>query len=480
MTPILYLRYLLLLLLFSASLSSKAQLQVFHNLPSAIEAAKNSNKHLIILRTEFSTIRWSREKNRPIAAWYIDELLKSEKMQNELQEKFVLYAFDYLESSNNDQIAMNETYLYGFPPNMIILNDKLQHIGYLELTKFDLQSDLIAMIRTSIEEFKPMVDKSVVLELKFEKKKISSEELSQLIQHRANLSMSSKKYLNYLALNQMKFPGEDENLLNNILAEIFTIEDPFFNYFLSNIDIPTEHKLMFALQMKKLSVHNADVPTYHKLIPAIDSLNEKYYADEIEGTEYAAVFPKSSFVDYSGQLLESINVYAKAGASKLLSEVSESYVGQILNNYDERRNDHIALTLSMLEGMKSSIMDHHRSADTSSVFNWDKFLEEAVKEAAMNMDQDIASNFNEIAWIYYLHAEGESDLKKAVAWCQQSLDFHSTKHNNDTMAHLHYKLGNKDLAIYYQTIAVSLAVAEGLPEEYIQRYKDQLEKFKRD
>lgn len=465
-------------LLISHSSELSAQLQVFTDLQSAKEAAKNLAKHLIILRTDFETIKRSVEVDYPTPEWCVDKLLKGENLQHELKDDFVIFTFDSRVADSDNQRVILEDYKYDYLPNMIILDHNQKPIAYLELSQANLESDLNAMIRSSIDKFQPEVDEAAKLESKFSKKIISSEELIKLIQHRDNLSLSSKKYLNYLAVNNMMLPRENEYGENPIHGEHYSVEDPFYRYYMNNPSIRTDLKIVFGTQLKDVCMSRNDVKTYHKLIPLLDSLMEKSYDDSYSEGLLGDVFPKSLYLDNSRQTLESISFYAKNEALELLRETSEAFIEQLISNYEVQKMEQVAASISMLELLKPSIIDHLIAADTTQSFNWEKYVEVESKKAAIGQDKFISSSLNEIAWVYFQHVISEADLKKAIDWCQKSLELHPRKENNDTMAHLHFKLGNKDLAIYYQSLAVSLAEAEGLPKEYIQRYKDQLEKFK--
>lgn len=71
------------------------------------------------------------------------------------------------------------------------------------------------------------------------------------------------------------------------------------------------------------------------------------------------------------------------------------------------------------------------------------------------------SELNEYAWNAYLNETDKGKLQTALQWALQSVSKESNFYNNDTVAHLYYKLGNKKDARKYAETALKLGKAAG-------------------
>ena len=87
-----------------------------------------------------------------------------------------------------------------------------------------------------------------------------------------------------------------------------------------------------------------------------------------------------------------------------------------------------------------------------------------------------ANELNSIAWSFYESVEDKQMLNEAVKWAERSVEIESTFYNNDTLAALYYKLGNKKAAKAAAKKAIELAKASG--EDYTET-KELLEKIER-
>lgn len=87
-----------------------------------------------------------------------------------------------------------------------------------------------------------------------------------------------------------------------------------------------------------------------------------------------------------------------------------------------------------------------------------------------------ANELNSIAWSFYEGVDDKKMLKEAVKWAERSVEIESTFYNNDTLAALQYKLGNKKAAKAAAKKAIELAKASG--EDYTET-KELLEKIER-
>jgi thioredoxin-related protein len=66
---------------------------------------------------------------------------------------------------------------------------------------------------------------------------------------------------------------------------------------------------------------------------------------------------------------------------------------------------------------------------------------------------------NEAAWYFYENVEDKNQLKEAVKWAQKSVQLNNLYFNNDTLAALYYKIGDRKNARKYAEKAIALAKA---------------------
>ena len=69
------------------------------------------------------------------------------------------------------------------------------------------------------------------------------------------------------------------------------------------------------------------------------------------------------------------------------------------------------------------------------------------------------SELNNLAWTFYDAVDNPQRLKKALAWAERSVELDSQFYNNDTLAHLYFKLGKKGKAKRTAEKAISMAKA---------------------
>ena len=90
----------------------------------------------------------------------------------------------------------------------------------------------------------------------------------------------------------------------------------------------------------------------------------------------------------------------------------------------------------------------------------DNYAASAVAYYQKYPSQD-AEELNEQAWAFYLSIDNLEHLKAALAWAQQSVALDSQYYNNDTLAALYYKLGDKKNARKAAEKAIQLAKDSG-------------------
>lgn len=87
-----------------------------------------------------------------------------------------------------------------------------------------------------------------------------------------------------------------------------------------------------------------------------------------------------------------------------------------------------------------------------------------AKTAVKYYDQYPSNNFlelNEAAWGFYENVEDKALLQKALGWGLKSVELQNEYFNNDTVAALYYKLGNKKQATKYAKKAIAMAKKNG-------------------
>lgn len=86
---------------------------------------------------------------------------------------------------------------------------------------------------------------------------------------------------------------------------------------------------------------------------------------------------------------------------------------------------------------------------------------EGYAEALVNYLDKFPSNdweeLNQAAWNFYEYIDNPQQLKKALGWAERSVKLNKNYYNMDTLAALHYKLGNKKPAKKAAEEAIKLA-----------------------
>lgn len=92
--------------------------------------------------------------------------------------------------------------------------------------------------------------------------------------------------------------------------------------------------------------------------------------------------------------------------------------------------------------------------------NGNLYAKTAVEYYDKNPMEDY-TELNEAAWGFYQMVDDKAMLQKALQWALQSVAIKSEYFNNDTVAALYYKLGEKKNAMKYAKKAIALAKKEG-------------------
>lgn len=89
--------------------------------------------------------------------------------------------------------------------------------------------------------------------------------------------------------------------------------------------------------------------------------------------------------------------------------------------------------------------------------NWEKYVEQAILMANSYQDDYDWKTMNTLAWDFYMNITDKASLELAIPWIKRSIEIESNYFNNDTYAHLLYKLGRKEEALKVAEKAVILA-----------------------
>ena len=90
----------------------------------------------------------------------------------------------------------------------------------------------------------------------------------------------------------------------------------------------------------------------------------------------------------------------------------------------------------------------------------EEFADAAVQLYTIRPSDDW-EELNSIAWTFYELVDDPAKLKTALGWAEKSAALNRNFYNIDTVAALHYKLGNKKQAKKFAKEAIKLAKAEG-------------------
>ncbi len=309
---ILFLRYTPLFLILLCTFNATAQMKLFMTSKEALQASQKSNKNLIILRTEFSTIKFSKEKNYPTRELYVDDLLKTEQTQNALADNFVVLLYDQQESSKDDQKYIKSNYFYDYTPTMIILNSKANPIAYIRLYNHEMPFEIPEILHASLKEFEGESKQLRKLEKKFEVKTISSDELIDLIQLRSNLCLRSKDYWNYFSTLNAKLPIDSEFSWSTICKEDFSIKDSFFQFLMEADETYDDYKLSMVSNLKELREMENDIESYQYLTALGDSLTKAMFSKDAD----VSGFFTTMLPDWEGGMeevnsMKMIEIYSK-------------------------------------------------------------------------------------------------------------------------------------------------------------------------
>ncbi len=177
-----------------------------------------------------------------------------------------------------------------------------------------------------------------------------------------------------------------------------------------------------------------------------------YYAEDADS-------PMFDFLFKNRQAFE--NAY---GEEMVRGKIQEAAFRKVMQSGDELPES-IVQKLDAFFTEKCPDIAPRLSAETAmSLYrmsgNPDLFAETAVKYYDKYPSEDFLE-LNEAAWGFYENVDDKAKLEKALGWALKSVSIESHYFNNDTVAALYYKLGNKKEAMKYAKKAIAIAKKNG-------------------
>jgi tetratricopeptide (TPR) repeat protein len=277
--------------------------------------------------------------------------------------------------------------------------------------------------------------------------------------------------------HRQPLPKQIEFASETYLKEDFSIHDAFFKFLMEADESYNDIKSSMVSNLKELREMENDIESYQYLNSIGDSLMINMFSQDGEISGFLnTMFPDWQDGMEEANTLKMIEMHSKAGNDSLLIITAKRHVDSILEGYEEKVKSIKIGQIAKLEFFKEALMINPPPTDT--IFNWEDYKNQSIESVVSSLNRDYSNELNQICWYYYEIVDNKDALLEAIAWCQESIRLNSVKENNDTMAHLYMKSGDKSKAIEYQTIALEIAKKEGLDPEQIKYYSDELEKFK--
>lgn len=157
--------------------------------------------------------------------------------------------------------------------------------------------------------------------------------------------------------------------------------------------------------------------------------------------------------------------------SSYLDKAVISYVVDKTFNEDEQKFDkEKALNIfKTYRGSRADKLYFTLAYDVATYINEPDAIEKAGLELDKYAMELSSGKLNEMAWYFFENIKNKASLKKALEWALLSVKIESNYFNNDTVANLYAKLGDKARAKKYAEIAIKLGVEQGADTEITQQ-----------
>jgi hypothetical protein len=374
-----------LLLSIHFTIPSTAQMEIYHSIKKATEIAQNEKKKLIILRTEFRMIEYSKRSGYLTSEGKIDQVVKTSQFQQALKNDFLISSYDQEESSIEDQQFVKGKYFYNFTPNIIILDSKLNSLAYIPLSMYEDSNSLDKIIQSSLSDFSKDSKEMKYLEDAFKKKSIGSDELIRLIKLRANLYLRSKDYWNYFTTTKAPLPKQIEFASETYLKEDFSIHDAFFKFLMEADESYNDIKSSMVSNLKELREMENDIESYQYLNSIGDSLMINMFSQDGEISGFLnTMFPDWQDGMEEANTLKMIEMHSKAGNDSLLIITAKRHVDSILEGYEEKVKSIKIGQIAKLEFFKEALMINPPPTDT--IFNWEDYKNQSIESVVSSLN----------------------------------------------------------------------------------------------
>ncbi len=467
--------FLFTVLTISFTAFACTQSNTFKSLSEAVQAAKIGKKQLIIFRINNNKINFSHLRNEQ-STGIVDSLIQSAAFRNPFKKDYLFYYIDEQQLGIEDNLYLSQHFLNDPAPHMIILNDREETIAYIPLLSDKLGTDFYFFIQNRIRDFEPYVKTIQVLEPKLKAKKLSSTELTELIDSRYRLRKASIIHWNTFAASKEIIPLNNE--LTLFTEEAFNTEDIFFRYLVDADSSYSNLKIKLLQNLKDKAIREANVDKYLSLKSSCDSLRnlslygsskppinskpvsteEKEYQDE-ETMKLIRLYTNAK---NESQLIKAATMFARNLVSSTPKAERSDEKPVIIAGPDN--NDIFGkLTVTNEEGdtVKVKSSEDIKSKETSK-----------VSAAALH-----AGYLSQIAWSFAEVVKNKTNLLEAIVWCKKSIEWYPGKENHHAIAQLYYLTGKPQKAIEHQKKAISIAVSENLTQKQIQYHREALSKF---
>lgn len=188
---------------------------------------------------------------------------------------------------------------------------------------------------------------------------------------------------------------------------------------------------------------------------AAQQLDDPYYKEILKRREAYATLFNQRYVDSKIQRAIMQSLSAEEGEDKMMADAEAQFRKAFPDNPGP-----------VFANFK---MNYYRVNDPTA-------YPKAAVDYLTDYPSEDPNELNSIAWSFYEQVDDNNMLQEALKWAQRSVAIESTFYNNDTLASLHYKLGNKKAAKAAAKKAIELAKEKG--EDYTAT-KEMLDKIER-
>ena len=242
----------------------------------------------------------------------------------------------------------------------------------------------------------------------------------------ASVALDQTKNLGGLSKRYEKGDRDPELLYNLAFAKADAMDPSYMDvvdaYLETQRNWNTEKNLEFIFRFAE----SIDSPLFAYMAENRQAFEDQFGADEVADRVLGAVFPL---------------IYEKENEDENLKRASE-----IFQQFDPENAETLSLEYKM---------NFYQIRQMS-----DEFADAAVQLYTIR-PSDNWEELNSIAWTFYELVDDPAKLKTALGWAEKSAAMNRNFYNVDTIAALHYKLGNKKQAKKIAKEAIKLAKAEG-------------------